>query len=91
MSIPLLAQNNRKIERAYWKLADTMSPKKVLAMTATTLQWKISDLKITPAYYTTQTGFFCNQERSLEKQTKIPLRFRLGSLSYTEKLEGYKN
>jgi hypothetical protein len=45
--------------------------------------------KIAPNYYTTQTGFFCNQERALEKKTKIPLRFRLGSLSYTEQLEGY--
>lgn len=40
-------------------------------------------------YYTTQTGFFCNQERAFEKKTKIPLRFRLGSLSHTEHLEGY--
>ncbi len=45
--------------------------------------------KVAPNYYTTQTGFFCNQERALDKKTKIPLRVRLGSLSYTEQLEGY--
>lgn len=45
--------------------------------------------KVAPNYYTTQTGFFCNQERALEKKIKIPLKFRLGSLSYTEQLEGY--
>lgn len=45
--------------------------------------------KIAANFYTTQTGFFCNQERALEKKTKIPLRFRLGSLIYTEQLEGY--
>ncbi len=45
--------------------------------------------KVSANYYTTQTGFFCNQERAFEKKTKIPLRFRLGSLSYTEQLEGY--
>jgi len=45
--------------------------------------------KVAANYYTTQTGFFCNQERALEKKTKIPLRVRLGSLSYTEQLEGY--
>lgn len=45
--------------------------------------------KIAADFYTKQTGFFCNTERALEKKTKIPLKFRLGSLSYTEKLEGY--
>jgi hypothetical protein len=45
--------------------------------------------KVAPNYYTTQTGFFCNQERAFEKKTKIPFKFRLGSLSYTEQLEGY--
>ena len=47
------------------------------------------ETKLPANYYTTQTGFFCNQERALEKKTKIPLRVRLGSLSYTEQLEGY--
>jgi hypothetical protein len=36
-----------------------------------------------------QTGFFCNKERAFEKRTKVPLKIRLGSLSYTEQLEGY--
>ncbi len=44
---------------------------------------------ISPNYYTTQTGFFCNQERAFEKKTRIPLKLRLGSLSYTEQMEGY--
>ena len=48
-----------------------------------------ADLRLSPNYYTTQTGFFCNKERSLEKFTKLPLKFRLGSVEQTQKLEGY--
>lgn len=40
-------------------------------------------------YYTTKTGFFCNTERALEKQTKVQVKVRLGSLEQTQKLEGY--
>jgi hypothetical protein len=52
--------------------------------------FKISaDTKLAPNFYTTQTGFFCNQERALEKKTKMAIKFRLGSLEHTQKLEGY--
>lgn len=47
------------------------------------------NLQILPAnYYTTKFGFMCKQELLLEKKTKIPFRIRLGSLAYTNMLEG---
>lgn len=41
-----------------------------------------------PNYYTASFGFICKKELAIEKATKIPFRFRLGSLSYCNLLEG---
>lgn len=38
--------------------------------------------------YYNSIGFFCKKELQLEKATKLPLKIRLGSVSYTDKMEG---
>jgi hypothetical protein len=43
---------------------------------------------ITPNFYTAGFGFFCRQELKFEKITNIPFRFRLGSVTACDRLEG---
>jgi hypothetical protein len=46
---------------------------------------------IAPSYYTQNFGFFCKKELQLEKITKIPFKFRLGSVQQCDWLEGKPN
>ena len=39
-------------------------------------------------FYSTHLGFFCKQEINFEKATKIPFKFRLGSVQQCDWMEG---
>jgi hypothetical protein len=48
-------------------------------------------VKTIPAsYYNSTTGFFCQKELQLEKAVRFPVKIRLGSVSYTDRMEGKK-
>lgn len=64
------------------KVKDTTRP--VFNMYAITHETQVPE-----NYYATKTGILCKVERALEKQTKVQVKVRLGSLEHTQKLEGY--
>jgi hypothetical protein len=39
-------------------------------------------------HYSKDLSFFCRKELQIEKITRIPFRFRLGSVEYCDKMEG---
>jgi hypothetical protein len=51
-------------------------------------RWPARPTAISQDFYTQHFGFFCRQELRLEKASRLPLRFRLGSLQDCNYLEG---
>lgn len=83
----------------YYKQADLTQQKTTAAVSAAVALKKVTPVfsfipssyslqVITPDYYTNNFGFFCKKELQLEKITKLPFKFRLGSVEQCDWLEG---
>jgi hypothetical protein len=75
------------------ELSQNKYPKSLLKVTNTSLNKELLSfsrpLAVIPQnYYTQHFGIMCKKELALEKATKIPFRFRLGSLQQCNYLEG---
>jgi hypothetical protein len=50
-----------------------------------------TELPVSPGFYAANLGFFCKQEIKFEKATRIPFKFRLGSVQQCDWMEGKPN
>lgn len=47
------------------------------------------NLRVIPSnYYSSTLGFFCRKELQVEKTVKFQVKFRLGSVTYCDAMEG---
>lgn len=73
-------------------LGTAAQSKKILFTAVSDKQQKPSLKQLPSNLYTQHLGFFCRQEIKMDKQTIIPLRFRMGSMeqcNYLEQKTGY--
>ncbi len=79
-SLSLVKKENR-FYLGFSKLKTTLQDKPIISASPI----------ISSNFYTQNFGFFCKKELQLEKITKIPFKFRLGSVQQCDWMEGKTN
>jgi len=80
----LKAQKNQNSSHSFSAFVDTKAPRP-FTLNPLLIRMEVINLIIQ------NLPFFCKKEFIFEKNTSVPLRVRLGSLDYVNKLEGKEN
>jgi hypothetical protein len=100
LTLPLWAQREVPVLLINKGLARALPLEKKVTLPPPPLQWRgrtTSPYMLPPAtlldvygsgLYMSSLGYFCRKEVQIEKMTRLPLRFRLGSLQEVNRLEG---
>lgn len=86
---PIFSLNGKKVQPSPLRLALFEGPQ--LSLTApprTNISPETTLQPVHPDYYVRHFGVMCKAEYKLEKKTGIPLRFRVGTQEYVDRLEG---
>jgi hypothetical protein len=74
------------------KASDSSKQKPVHFLPAYNSTFFLKQQKFLPGnFYVKQLPFFCTKELQIQKAVGIPVKFRLGSVDYCDKLEGKHN
>ena len=91
VKLSYLAGNNITFQNYFQQSKNKIKEKRVSGPKALVYKSALSPSIIAADFYTCNFGFFCKKELRFEKATKIPLRFRLGTLQYNDYMEGKPN